>query len=157
MMQWDFPPLKLTVGHLHQPEPGECLAACAAMVLTYRKIPTNYHRLFKLLQIQKGYGAPFYNIQALTQLHLDVLYRQGTLHDLYHFLQSGNPVIVPVSTGELPYWPESTDHAVVVVGMDAQSIYLNDPAFATAPIQVGLGDFDLAWLERDEYFAVLAP
>lgn len=41
--------------------------------------------------------------------------------------------------------------------MDAQSVYLNDPAFANAPIQVSQGDFQLAWLEHDEFYAVLSP
>ncbi|MEZ4732190.1 MAG: hypothetical protein R3E79_34160 [Caldilineaceae bacterium] len=47
------------------------------------------------------------------------------------------------------------DHAVVVVGFDEQSIYLHDPEFAESPINVSYGDFDLAWLEHDEMYAVL--
>jgi uncharacterized protein YvpB len=62
-----------------------------------------------------------------------------------------------VQTIELPYWSEPTDHALVVTGLDKTSIYLNDPAFANAPIQVPHGDFDLAWLERDEMYATLIP
>jgi hypothetical protein len=73
------------------------------------------------------------------------------------FLSNGWPVITPVKTRELPYWDEDTDNAVVVVGMDAQFVYLNDPALETAPIQVSQGDFGLAWLEHDEMYAVLAP
>ena len=30
---------------------------------------------------------------------------------------------------------------------------LNDPAFEEAPKVVSRGDFDLAWLERDEVYA----
>ena len=41
--------------------------------------------------------------------------------------------------------------------MNEEEIYINDPAFARAPIAITHGDFDLAWLERDEYYAVLAP
>jgi uncharacterized protein YvpB len=55
---------------------------------------------------------------------------------------------MPVSTVELPYWQISTDHAVLVVGMDGQRVYLHDPAFANAPIQVSMGAFELAWLEQ---------
>ena len=35
------------------------------------------------------------------------------------------------------------------------TIYVHDPAVVTHPLRVGIGDFDLAWLERDEEYAVL--
>lgn len=88
----------LPVPHLQQQERGECLAACAAMLLAY---------------------------------------------------------VAFVKTGELPYWDEDCDHAVVVAGLDDEVVYLNDPAFPDAPVQVPRGDFDLAWLGRDEFFAAL--
>jgi ABC-type bacteriocin/lantibiotic exporter with double-glycine peptidase domain len=152
-----FPALVLPVAHLEQPHPGDCLAACAVMSLTFSGMRCNYERFLKVLQIRRPYGAPFPNLHRLERLGISVLYRQGTVDDLYRHLSSHQPVIVPVKTGELPHWSENTDHAVVVVGMDEHSVYLNDPAFATAPIQVPHGDFDLAWLEREEYYAVLAP
>jgi ABC-type bacteriocin/lantibiotic exporter with double-glycine peptidase domain len=152
-----FYPIRLPVPHAQQSEQGECLAICTAMVLTYRHIRFNYRRLLKVLRIQPGVGTAFPNIQALKQEGITVLYQQGSISDLYTFLSKDRPVIVPVKTSELPYWEEQTDHAVVVVGMDSHSIYLNDPAFSTVPMQVSHGDFDLAWLERDEYYAVLAP
>ncbi len=34
-------------------------------------------------------------------------------------------------------------------------VYLNDPARPNAPIEVSHGDFDLAWLEQDEFYAAL--
>lgn len=86
-----------------------------------------------------------------------VVYQRGMLTDLHTFLLKGSPIIVPVRTIELPHWDADTDHAVVVVGMNEEEIYVNDPAFERAPIAITRGDFDLAWLERDEYYAVLAP
>ncbi len=133
------------------------MAACAAMVLTYLRVTVHYQRLFKALHIQKGLGTPFPNIRALTQFGINITYQQGALIDLYTFLRNDRPIIVPVKTLELPHWTEDTDHAIVVVGIDEQSVYINDPAFASAPIPVSHGDFGLAWLERDEYYAVLAP
>jgi predicted double-glycine peptidase len=100
------------------------------------------------------YSTNLHNISTWHNL-LECCRRQPTASKIIP--TTGWPVIVPLRTGELPHWSENIDHAVVVVGMDEHSVYLNDPAFATAPIQVPHGDFDLAWLEREEYYAVLAP
>ena len=118
----------------------------------------DYQRLLRFLRIQPSIGTPFSNIRELSKLRVTVTYRQGTLLDLHRCLYSGLPCIVSVRTGQLPYWDNiDTQHAVVVVGMDKQSIYLNDPEFPNAPIKVGFGDFDLAWFEQGEYYAILAP
>ena len=39
--------------------------------------------------------------------------------------------------------------------MSKQHIYVNDPAFPSGPLTVDRGEFDLAWLEWDEKYAVL--
>ena len=72
-------------------------------------------------------------------------------------LQEGHPVIVFVRTGELPYWTYSVDHALLVVGYDENILYVNDPAHPKAPITVPQGDFELAWLERDYFYALITP
>ena len=127
------------------------------MVLNYWHVSVQYQRLFKLLNIQKGLGTPFPNIREVVRMGVTVVYQRGTLTDLHAFLLKSSPIIVPVRTIELPHWGVNTDHAVVVVGMNEEEIYINDPAFERAPIAITHGDFDLAWLERDEYYAVLAP
>ncbi len=152
-----MPPVLLPVPHIEQLKRGECLAACAAMILAYLDLPVAYHRLLRLLRIQTPFGTPAYNIRELKKLGLNVIYKQGTLAEIHTQLSNNSPCITFVKTSELPYWSEDTDHAVVVAGMDDQSVYLNDPAFPLAPIQVSLGDFDLAWFEWGEYYAVLTP
>jgi hypothetical protein len=128
------------------------------MVLTYLGRPLPYNRLLKVLGVQPDVGAPFSNLHALTRLSITVLYEQGKLAGLHRFLANGWPCIVPIKSSELPYWQNiDTNHAVVVVGMEAASVYLNDPAFATTPLQMPLGDFELAWFGRGEHYAVLTP
>lgn len=83
--------------------------------------------------------------------------RRGSVAILYTLLQHGWPIIASVDTGPLPYWEISTGHAVVVVGMEREHIFLNDPGMPDGPVQVLIGDFELAWLEQDELYAVLAP
>ncbi|MEZ4657648.1 MAG: papain-like cysteine protease family protein [Caldilineaceae bacterium] len=71
------------------------------------------------------------------------------------YLSEQKPIIVSVDTGELPYWPQAADHAIVVVGMDNDTVIVQDPAFENPYIAIPVGDFDLAWLAKDERYAVL--
>ena len=97
----------LPVQHVRQRAGGECVAACAAMVLGYMGIEVDYDRLKDLLRVN-WFGTPFFRLRELEQLGITVVYKQ---------------------------------------------VYLNDPEFPHAPIPVSIGDFDLAWLERDELYA----
>lgn len=145
----------LPVPHFQQREHSDCLVACAIMVLAYLGQQPSYQQLYKVLKMKPGLGTAMSNIRQLEKLELSVVYQQGTLSLLQQYLVENKPCIVPVKTSELPYWTVDTDHAVVVVGLDSQFVYLNDPFLPQAPIFVPRGDFELAWLERDEFFAVV--
>ncbi len=147
-----MPKVLLSVPHQRQLHDGDCLAACAAMLLIYLGRSLDYARLQQLLNIQP-YGAPAGNIRRLAQLSLNVTYSQTDLNGLETMIQQGRPVVVFVRTSELPYWSYSTDHALVVVGYDDDYLYVNDPDRdgTEIPIAVTRGDFELAWLERDYY------
>ncbi|MEZ4638737.1 MAG: hypothetical protein R2873_27510 [Caldilineaceae bacterium] len=67
-----------------------------------------------------------------------------------------SPAIVFLLT-EAPYWPFSTNHATVVSGFERTRIMLNDPMFAQAPLVVPIDEFELAWLNMDEYYALIHP
>ncbi len=150
-------PQFLAVPHAQQRNSGDCLAACAVMACNYLKIPVRYDRLVKLLEIRSGIGTAFSNIEKLERLSIRVLHNTGgQLAQLYALLEQGWPTIASVQTGELPHWfGHNTLHAVLVVGMDSEQIYLNDRALPEGPISVPIGDFDLAWLAQDERYAVL--
>lgn len=147
--------LILPVPHVSQRQQGECLAACVAMMLLHLGQAVNYDHLLKLLRVKSGIGAPISNVLQLDKLGLSITYRQGTWSDLQNHLLNNQPCLTPVQSGELPYWTEDTYHAVVVIGLDDDNIYLNDPALPASPISAPRGDFDLAWLARDEMYAVL--
>jgi len=154
-MTYQYSPILLPVHHFPQHQTDECLAACAAMVLAYIGTPKPYNRLLKVLNI-RDFGTSFFNLRSLTQLGVMVGIAEGNLDRLYTELSRNHPCIVPVQTAELPHWNKvRSEHAVVVVGIDSRSVYLNDPELPDAPVEVPLGDFDLAWLERDEFYAVL--
>lgn len=149
-----MPDLLLNVPHRRQTQQADCLAACAAMILDYLNRPIPYGRLLRLFGIQ-SFGAPASRILRLSDMELSVTYQEGSVAGLEYHLQQGHPCIAFVYTGELPYWSEATNHAVVVVGLDDEFVYLNDPFFASAPQRVPLGDFILAWLARDYMYAVI--
>ena len=152
-------PQLLSVPHIQQQDAGECLAACAAMVCAYLAIKTNYRRLVRALRIQDGIGAPLPNIEKLDGRRITVIFRRnGTLEALYEFLNKGWPTIVGVQTGEFPHWDHVPSlHAVVVVGMDSENVYINDPEMPKGPTPVSIGNFDLAWLAQNECYAILTP
>ena len=110
-----MPKLLLSVPHQPQQNDGDCLAACAAMILAHLGQKIDYSQLLQLLNVQP-YGAPAGNIQRLIQLNFKATYSQTDMSGLEAMLQQGQPVIVFVRTGELPHWTYSTDHALVVVG-----------------------------------------
>lgn len=143
----------LLVSHRKQRQRTDCLAACVAMVLDYIGRPCPYQRLLRLLDV-KSIGAPSSNVLRLAQLGVSVIHEAGSLKELELQIAQGRPCIVFLDTDELPYWSEATFHAVVVVGMDDEPVYVNDPAFDQAPQRITWGDFDLAWIEEGYYYAV---
>lgn len=144
----------LAISHRPQRQQAECLAACAAMVLDHLNIKLNYDKLLKVLQIGPA-GAPFRNLYLLQSFGLSVLIEQGQIETLRTYLQQNVPPIVFVATQELSYWVETTNHALVVVDIDDHSVYVNDPSFTDAPKVISIAEFELAWLEMDEFFAVI--
>ena len=149
-----MPSILLSIPHHPQRDDGDCLAACAAMVLDHLSVSADYDRLLRLLGV-KPYGTPGSRLNNLADLGVHVRYARGTLDELFDYLARGQPCIVLVRTDQLPYWTYATDHAVLVVGFDEQAVYVNDPAFEQSPQRVSHADFELAWLEFDYRYAVI--
>jgi len=146
----------LPIPHRKQRHEADCLAACVAAVLDYLGKPVDYDELIGLLSIQPGIGGPASNVERLCALGITVQYGTGTLEDLARWITQGIPCIVFVNTAYLSYWPEATRHAVVVVGIDNERVYLNDPYFDSAPQSVPCLEFEMAWDEFDNAYAVLS-
>ena len=105
----------------------------------------------------KNVGTPFSRIVRLEKIGVRVTYGVGDFTVLRRHLAADRPCIVPVHTSELPYTDESTSHAVVVAGMGDGMIDLYDPMLNFSPVEVPIGDFDLAWLKGREKYAVIVP
>lgn len=146
----------LPVPHHKQSRSGACLQACARMLLSYLGQDLSEDRLGKLLD-SRTFGTPARNIRRLETLGVTVAYGPANLSHLRALLQRGIPSIVFLQAGQLPYWKEDSYHAVVVVGMTADTIYLNDPAFDQAPQSCPLDGFSLAWSDFDYLHATITP
>ena len=143
----------LPISHRQQSQQSDCLAACAAMVLAYLQIPFTYPRLLKLLAT-KPFGTVFGNLRALQALGLYVLVEEGSLETVTRHLNSGLPCIMAIKTGP-PTWNYVTNHAVLVVGVDEQTIYLHDPEQASGPQTMAYNEFAVYWVEQDYFYAVI--
>ena len=156
MSSWhtDYKSIRLPVPLVMQLDDGDCLAACAKMVLSYIGHSASRRRLLRLLNVRKQ-GSYFPNLEQLARLGVSVTIRRGDLPQLYHALSNNIPAIVPVQTAELPYWNGVASQHAVVVGMEQGYLRINDPTVAIPAMRVPIGDFDLAWLEQGEQYAVL--
>ena len=144
----------LDVPHIEQQHSADCLAACAAMLLAHTNISVSYSHLLRILNIQ-SFGAPGRNLTRLSQIGVEVVYREGSMGTLEELIEGKRPCITLVRTEFLPYWAYSTDHAVVVVGIDSHHVFLNDPAFFQSPMRVARPQFELAWMEFNYRYCVM--
>jgi ABC-type bacteriocin/lantibiotic exporter with double-glycine peptidase domain len=146
----------LPVTHHRQEADGYCLPACAQMVLDYLGFPRSQETLAHQLGLRPPLGVPAPNIKNLNSSDLAVIYESGTLDIVQKWLGEKKPVIVFVQAGELPYWfGHRFQHAVLVVGLDEQQVYLLDPAVEDEATAVSRGDFMLAWDEMDNALAII--
>jgi hypothetical protein len=127
------------------------------MVLAYWNIERRQQALARQLHMVPDAGTPASRIRLLSSDVLHVTYREGTLTDLRYALAQSVPPILLVHTGELPHWHVATAHAVVLLGFADNSAMLNDPGFDEAPIEVRLGDVQLAWDRMANLYATIRP
>lgn len=105
----------------------------------------------------KSFGTPAPNLRRLEKIGFSVIYESGALSTIQAHVQKGSPCLTFVQTGDLPYWDENTAHVIVVIGIDDDNIYVNDPAFDMAPQIISLDYFLLAWSEFDHRYAIIQP
>ena len=126
------------------------------MVLAFHGIAFTEEALCDLLETQQA-GTAVLNVLLLHQ-HLPrcrVEVASASLDDLARWLQQGIPPIVFVTTGPLSHWQTECLHALVVVGIEEQSMLVHDPAFAGAPVTIPRDEFLTAWGEVAQLTALI--
>lgn len=125
-------------------------------------VTINYTRLARLLRAGSTFTS-FNHLRYLEALGLTItIEEKGSLSIFEQALEMGLPVIVGVQTLAWVHWQgEVTHHAVVVVGIDQANdlIYINDPFFPNAPIEMALLNFQIGWEEKFREYGIirLAP
>jgi hypothetical protein len=129
------------------------------MVLDYLGVSVEEDRLRRILGATED-GTPFPHIERLQALGLFITYgKDGDLPLFEDTIELGLPVVVGVTTFTWPHWDgEVTQHAVAVVGIDRARgvIYINDPFFPQAPIEMELVPFETGWEELNRQYAVIS-
>lgn len=146
----------LNVPHYRQEFRYSCVAASIRMVLAHYGVVHSEDDLRSLLGAANT-AAPMRSVRKVSSLGFDVRMERATLQQLYAALSSGLPPIVFLQTEFLDYWSSDCSHVAVLVGMDATSIYLNDPFFDLAPQQASVTAFMQAWSWNHCYAAYITP
>ena len=132
----------LNLTHSRQETETGCLTAYAQMGLGYLGIRCSQDDLARQMRSIPHVGTVGRNILNLQSSKVRVIYAQSTLELLRAWLVQDTPVITFVQTVELPYWGGvEARHAVVVVSLDDENVYLLDPARDPGVITVSIGDF----------------
>ncbi len=126
------------------------------MVLAFQGMVFGEEELCDLLETQQV-GTEVLNVLLLNQrlpgCHAEVT--SASLDDLMRWLQQGIPPIVFVTSGPLRYWHTECLYALVVVGIEEQSVLVHDPACAHAPLTIPHGEFLAAWGELAQLTALM--
>lgn len=129
------------------------------MALAQLTLTTTQVYLAAQLATRTGLGTPFSNIARIEALgvRVQVAERSG-LETILHALEQSQAVIAAVmTTPDLPGWGDlRTQHAVLVVHVDVQSVSYHDPASDVGPTTVSRDAFHLAWSEMEERVALLS-
>ena len=149
-----MPRILLTVSHLQQQTEADCLPVCAQMVMTNLGFAVSYSELINLFDT-KSFGTPFRNIKRLEQLGASVTIEHLALAEIEANLLARIPVVACVHTADLGYWSRAVDHVVVVVGVDENQVYVNDPSLSTGQQPVPHTEFELAQLHYDNLCAII--
>ena len=146
----------LSVPFHRQKAIGYCLPACVQMVLAYHQVNLSQEEVARQLGLIEGLGAPTRSVQRLAVNDLRVVYAEGTAADLKSWLDAAIPLIAFVQSGEFAYWQgESFQHAVVIIGLQGDTISLLDPDRDEQVIEVPVEEFQLAWLGMDYLYAAI--
>jgi len=128
------------------------------MALAQLGIVVTQTQLAQTLGTRIGVGTPFSRVERLAQWDVRVRVTRASIDDLATLLAADIAAIAAVTTTPgLPGWGNiRTQHAVLVVKVDAEQITYHDPSLAYGPVSALCDEFLLAWGEMDEQAAFVS-
>ena len=149
----------LNVPHFNQREDGFCLPACVQMVLAFYGVQANQEQLSKQMGVVAPIGTSLRSITRIRSSLPKTLTVSASeaedVQQLYDALSKGTPPVLRVITGDLPYWTFATTHALVLIGIEGEQAFVNDPAFSHAPIALNREFLFLAWMNAGALFGLI--
>lgn len=137
---------------------GYCLPACVEMVLAFYKRSFSQKQLAQLFDSEPMFGTPFSRITRLNKSGIVVdAGKHATWNDVRVIIASRQPYIAAVDLFFMPYAQVDSRHVVVVVGFDATSAFILDPAESSEVLEVAQDGFIAAWFEMECSYAVIRP
>ncbi|MFH1781576.1 MAG: C39 family peptidase [Patescibacteria group bacterium] len=141
------------VPDVRQAEHYSCGAASFQAVMKYYGMDSFESDLRTMLNTAASHGTyPWDIVQVAQQLGFDAEWKENlTLSDLEASLQEGIPVIVDAQRYTAPdtswkdSWVPEAGHYMVVIGMDDQNVYLEDPFLLGSRLVMTRDDFSDSW------------
>jgi predicted double-glycine peptidase len=132
----------LDVPYFHQETDDSCASACLLMALAFRfrGRPIRESEVSERCRCHKGLGTtPADAFAAALSFELDTRLLDTTSleAEVWQALSAGCPVVANVELRALPYVQPPDDpeeenwHSVLIIGMDADYVYLHDPHLRT--------------------------
>jgi len=128
------------------------------MVAHYHGIILSEEEIAHLLETDET-GTRFREIHRVSTFEFDVEIMTGTISELKEWLTLGFPCIARIKTTHLPRYPLPpwVPHAVVVVGITEDKVFIHDPAQNTGPDVVPIKSFQSAWAAGQYQYVVMKP
>jgi predicted double-glycine peptidase len=125
------------------------------MALTALRKPYTETELAKVMG-SYPFGTPASHVIRLQTLGYQVRYAPMTLTELQQLISQGLTPIVFVLADFLPWADFIGFHALLLVGVTNDQVWLHDPALPDGPMQLSVDGFMLAWEEFDRMTAVIS-
>ena len=140
----------LAVPHFRQQHSHTCLPACVRMLLAYRGYTHNEDELAQAFGTVPFLGTPPEKVVAGLQSlgYHGMWFENATLDRLRHLLAHDWPVIVFLRAADLPHGISGL-HAVVVIGIESQSVICQDPSLSNSKLRLAMKLFLHAWSALD--------
>ncbi len=129
------------------------------MVLAYQAIRVEEVVVCDLLRTDEA-GTSLADLDTLLKQgfpHCQVRVEASSLDSLRQSLRDGIPPIAIVNTAPLrSYWQRACVHALVVIGIEEQIVFVNDPFFDDAPKRIPVTEFLAAWGVYGQFTIILS-